>query len=93
MGTRYLIIGAGIAGSTAAEAIRERDKEGEITLISGEPELVYSRILLTKFFKGKLAREKLFLKTLKAQPVESTRNLYGRPLSSAPAPAGWLAQR
>ena len=63
MGTRYLIIGAGIAGSTAAEAIRERDKEGEITLISGEPELVYSRILLTKFFKGKLAREKLFLKT------------------------------
>ncbi|MEK7500903.1 MAG: FAD-dependent oxidoreductase, partial [Patescibacteria group bacterium] len=40
---KYLIIGAGIAGSTAAETIREQDKEGEITIISGEAELVYNR--------------------------------------------------
>lgn len=63
MPQKYVIIGAGIAGATAAETIRERDKDGEITLISGEPELVYSRILLTNFFKGKIERQKLFLKT------------------------------
>jgi len=61
--TKYLIIGAGIAGATAAETIRERDSEGEITLISGEPELVYNRILLTKYFKAKLERPRLFVKT------------------------------
>lgn len=61
--TRYLIIGAGIAGATAAETIREYDQEGGITLISGEPELVYSRILLTNYLKGKIEQPKLFLKT------------------------------
>lgn len=60
---KYIIIGAGIAGATAAETIRERDKEGEITLISGEPELVYYRVLLPSYVKGKIAREKLFVAT------------------------------
>ena len=61
--TKYLIIGAGIAGSTAAETIRERDKEGEITLISGERELVYNRVVLPNYLKGRAPREKLFVKT------------------------------
>lgn len=60
---KYLIIGAGIAGSTAAETIREHDKDGEITLISGEPELVYNRVVLPNYLKGRTPREKLFVKT------------------------------
>ena len=60
---KYLIIGAGIAGSTAAETIREQDKEGEITIISGEAELVYNRIVLPNYLKGRINREKLFFKT------------------------------
>lgn len=61
--SKYLIIGGGIAGSTAAETIREHDKEGEITLISGEKELVYNRIVLPNYLKGRIEREKLFIKT------------------------------
>lgn len=61
--TKYLIIGAGIAGATAAETIREHDSDGEITLISGEPELVYNRVLLPNYLKGRTPREKLFVKT------------------------------
>ncbi len=63
---KYLIIGAGIAGSTAAETIREQDKEGEITLISGEAELVYNRIVLPNYLKGRIEREKLFIKTIES---------------------------
>ncbi len=46
--TDYLVIGAGIAGVSAARAIRERDKEGRILLLSAEKRPPYSRPLLTK---------------------------------------------
>ena len=44
----YLIIGGGIAGVCAAEAIRKRDKTGSIEIISAEPELPINRPMLTK---------------------------------------------
>jgi NAD(P)H-nitrite reductase large subunit len=40
---RYLILGNGAAGATAAEAIRARDPRGPITLVSAERHLMYSR--------------------------------------------------
>ena len=46
--TDYLIIGAGIAGVSAARAIREQDKEGSILLLSAEKRPPYSRPMLTK---------------------------------------------
>ena len=48
MSKKYLIIGAGIAGLTAAETIRKFDGEGEITLLTKETILPYSRPMLTK---------------------------------------------
>ena len=44
----YLILGGGVAGLEAARAIRERDKTGKITIISGEEHLPYNRPMLTK---------------------------------------------
>lgn len=44
----YVIIGGGIAGTTAAETIRKRDKEGKVAIISDEPHTLYSRVLLSK---------------------------------------------
>ncbi len=41
--TRYLIVGNGAAGITAAEEIRARDTEGEITVVSAEVHPMYSR--------------------------------------------------
>lgn len=45
---RYLIIGNGIGGLSAAREIRRHDKEGTITLISSEPYLTYYRPKLTE---------------------------------------------
>jgi nitrite reductase (NADH) large subunit len=44
--THYLILGASAAGLTAIDAIRARDKDGRITLISKEPGPAYSRVAL-----------------------------------------------
>ena len=41
--SRYLIIGSGAAGLSAAEAVRERDASGEIVILSEEPHAPYSR--------------------------------------------------
>jgi nitrite reductase (NADH) large subunit len=41
--TRYLILGNGAAGATAAEEIRARDPKGSITMVSPEPYPMYSR--------------------------------------------------
>lgn len=59
----YLIIGGGIAGITAAETVRERDPQATIGIISVEPHLLYSRVLLPSFLKNRIPREKLFLRT------------------------------
>lgn len=59
---RIVIIGGGIAGTTAAEELRKHNKECEITLISEEQHPVYSRVLLANYLIGKTEREKLFLK-------------------------------
>lgn len=44
----YVILGNGAAGLNAAKAIRERDKTGSITMISGEEYRTYNRPMLTK---------------------------------------------
>ncbi|MBU0540576.1 FAD-dependent oxidoreductase [Patescibacteria group bacterium] len=61
---KYLIIGGGIAGTTAAETIRQQDKDGSIAIISDEPYGLYSRIMLSKpnFFLEKIPFEKVWLK-------------------------------
>lgn len=60
----YLIIGGGIAGITAAETIREEEPLSAIGIVSGEPHLIYSRVLLPAYLKRMVPREKLFLRTI-----------------------------
>lgn len=59
----YLIIGGGITGVTAAETIREEDSAATIGIISDEPHVLYSRVLLPAYLKKQILREKLFLRT------------------------------
>ena len=54
MQTKYLIIGNSAGGIGAAEAIRQADKEGALTIVSEEPYPAYSRPLISKY----LARER-----------------------------------
>ncbi len=50
----YVIIGDGIAGSSAAETLREEAPESDITVVTDEGEALYNRILIKEFAKGKL---------------------------------------
>jgi NAD(P)H-nitrite reductase large subunit len=59
---RYVIIGGGIAGTTAAEELRKLDQNAEISLITEEFHALYSRVLLPHYIKGKIPRERVFLK-------------------------------
>lgn len=48
MAKKYLILGTGIAGLSAARAIREQDAAGEIVMVGREKESPYLRPLLSK---------------------------------------------
>jgi NAD(P)H-nitrite reductase len=54
MSASHIIVGDGIAGSSAAETIRETDPEADVTVITDEGEALYNRILIKEFAKGKL---------------------------------------
>lgn len=45
---KYIIVGAGVAGASAVEGIREQDKNGSILLVGAEDALPYNRPPLTK---------------------------------------------
>jgi NAD(P)H-nitrite reductase large subunit len=57
---RYIIVGSGIAGFTAAEILRQQDPKAEITLISDEPHGFYSRPGLAYFLTGEVPKDSLF---------------------------------
>jgi NAD(P)H-nitrite reductase large subunit len=54
MSQSYAIIGDGIAGSSAAETLREEAPDADITVITDEGEALYNRILIKEYAKGKL---------------------------------------
>ena len=48
----YVIIGNGVAGVTAAEAIRHIDARGQITMISDESHPPYCRPMISNLLEG-----------------------------------------
>lgn len=51
---KYVIIGASAAGLATAEAIRKNDKLGEITILTEEAYMPYSRPSISYYLKGKV---------------------------------------
>lgn len=58
----YLIIGNGVAGTTAAERIRDKDPSGRIVIVTEEPYPFYSRIMLINHLTGDIEEDALYLK-------------------------------
>lgn len=58
---RYVIIGNGVAGTTASENIRGLDKDGKIDIFTDEATLFYTRIRLPEYLCGEVEEEKLIL--------------------------------
>lgn len=59
---KYLIIGNGAAGTTAAETIRKNDKNGRITIVTEEKLPFYYRIRLNDFICGEINEQDLLAK-------------------------------
>ena len=59
---RYLIIGNGVAGTTAAENIRKADKEGAIVILTEEDLLFYYRVRLPEYISGDVRGEDLVVR-------------------------------
>ncbi len=58
----YIIVGGGLAGASAVEGIRERDKSGSVLLLGAEKHLPYDRPPLSKkLWFGKKKVEDIFL--------------------------------
>jgi nitrite reductase (NADH) large subunit len=55
----YLIVGNGVAGTTAAEQIRRLDRDGSITILTEEGLPFYYRIRLPEVISGDIQEEKL----------------------------------
>lgn len=60
---KYVIIGSGVAGIAAIEAIRSVDQVGEVVLIGDDPHGFYSRPGLAYYLTGELHDQALFPRT------------------------------
>ena len=59
---RYVIVGGGVAGTAAADAIRKRDPEGSITILTDEPYPLWSKIRLPELFSGSIESDGLLIR-------------------------------
>jgi NAD(P)H-nitrite reductase large subunit len=59
--TRHIIVGQGVAGVSAAEAIRSVDPSAEILMVSNDPNGFYSRPGLAYYLTGELPEDQLFI--------------------------------
>jgi 3-phenylpropionate/trans-cinnamate dioxygenase ferredoxin reductase component len=58
----FVIVGASLAGATAAEALREEGFDGRVLLVGAEPERPYERPPLSKdYVRGESEREKTYV--------------------------------
>ena len=60
--TQYVIVGNGVAGTTAAEEIRKHDTNGAITIVTDEDLPFYSRIRLPEYIAGEVDENRLLIK-------------------------------
>jgi NAD(P)H-nitrite reductase large subunit len=60
----YVIIGNGIAGTSAAETIRKADPVARIVLIADEPYPLYNRVALPPYLKLKVTEKKVLMRTV-----------------------------
>lgn len=75
---RYVIVGSGVAGIAAIEAIRSLDRDGEIVMIGDDPHGFYSRPGLAYYLTGELHDKALFPRTAAAYRKMHFRYIRGR---------------
>ncbi len=101
MAAKYIIIGAGVAGTTACQAIREIDPIGEIRLFTEETYPFYSRMRLPEVVSSKAEPERLVIrgpawfqqKGVLFCPGEGVKELRLNPLGVISTKGAYTAER
>ncbi len=75
---RYVIIGSGIAGVTAAEILRSEDATAEISVITDDPYPPYYRPALKDYLAGRVREDKLWSRPMGFYQELQIRLLVGR---------------
>lgn len=75
---KYIVIGSGVAGLAACEAIRSVDKAGEISILSDDPHGYYSRPGLAYYLTGEMNEKGLFPRSKSDWLSLNLRYLRGR---------------
>jgi nitrite reductase (NADH) large subunit len=77
----YVIVGNGIAGITAAEAVRQLDPSSPITMIGDETVLPYSRPMISMVLDGSVPPEKLPIRPPGIYEDLKVETLFGKRIS------------
>jgi NADPH-dependent 2,4-dienoyl-CoA reductase/sulfur reductase-like enzyme len=83
--TQYVILGSGVAGMSAAEAIRSMDNLSSITLIGDDLHGFYSRPGLAYYLSGEIPKDLLFNYTPQAYKALNAKFVRGRVSKILPA--------
>ena len=78
MAPRYVIVGASLAGATAAITLREEGADGTVTLIGAENELPYERPPLSKaYLRGDVPFEKALVRPAAFYAEHGIETMFG----------------
>src|ERR1700693_4230612 len=61
MPRRYVILGNGIAGQTAAEELRKLEPDSSVVMIAAERHPLYNRVALPRYLRGQVRSEEVFM--------------------------------
>ena len=77
-----VIVGAGVAGISAAESLRAASPTAEITLISNESEIPYYRLNLTRYLAGEIGEQDLPIHLANWYEEQKVRLMLGTEVST-----------
>ena len=80
--SKYLIIGNSAGGIGAAEAIREVDRTGSITIISDEPYPAYSRPLISEYLSRERSLDRMLFRPAEFYSQNDITQLLGKKVKS-----------
>ena len=68
-----VILGSGIAGYSAAHAIKGTTRDVDLTIVSEEPDPTYSACVFAEYVAGEIRRENVFLKGWDREVIERSK--------------------
>ncbi len=79
---KYVIIGNSYAGASAIEAIRRKDRQGGITVISKEPYHVYARAAIHEYMDGTIGDRQMYYRDMDFYKRHNVTPLLGKAVTS-----------